>query len=117
MLYVPVIPHREDPPSPRTRELADLLGRVIQEYEKSHPSVTGREVRAALEIAVRGSRSGAAGGRQAALVGVAIAGAAAGVFAWFAAQGGNSEAAPVAILTGILALVAVLVVIRRTRGG
>lgn len=117
MLFVPVIPHHEDPPSPRTRELADLLGRVIQEYEKGHPSVTGREVRAALEIAVRGSRSGAVGGREAVLAGLAIAAAAAGVFVWVAAHGGSAQALPTGIAAMLVAIGAVVVVVKRARGG
>jgi hypothetical protein len=118
VLYVPVIPHREDPPSPRTRELADLLGRVIQDYEKDHPSVTGREVRAALEIAVRGARSGVMGSREVAL-GVAVAAAVAGVFVWLAGQGGSPAASPiaVAVVMALVAAVAVALLARRARGG
>lgn len=59
MLYVPVVPYvPHDPPSPRTRELAGLLSRVIDEYEKHHPAVTGTEIRAAINLAARGSKAG-----------------------------------------------------------
>jgi hypothetical protein len=39
--------------------LADLLGRVIEEYEKHHPSVTGAEVRDALRMAAVSSKAAA----------------------------------------------------------
>lgn len=52
MSYVPiVIPHTPQPPSPRTRELAGILSKVLDEYQKAHPSVTGAEMRAAIRIA------------------------------------------------------------------
>jgi predicted lipid-binding transport protein (Tim44 family) len=72
--YVPIVPTvTPEAPSRQTRELADLLGRVIQEYEKAHPTVTGREVGQALQLAKRAS-SKAAGGEQAALVAALVGG-------------------------------------------
>jgi hypothetical protein len=52
MLYVPIIPPATvQPPSPRTRELAELLARVTEEYTKAHPATTEAEVRQALRMA------------------------------------------------------------------
>ena len=52
MTYVPIVTTpTQQQPSRQTRELADLLGRVIQEYEKAHPTVSGAEVRHALQLA------------------------------------------------------------------
>lgn len=53
MMYVPIVPpiSTGQPPSPRTRELAALLAKVVQEYRNSHPAVTGAEVREALRLA------------------------------------------------------------------
>lgn len=52
MSYIPiVIPVTPNPPSPRTSELAGLLGQVLEEYQKAHPSVTGAEMREAIQIA------------------------------------------------------------------
>ena len=116
MLYVPVIPHRPDP-SPRARELADLLGKVLDEYEKYHPSLTAREVRAALEIAARRSRSATLASREAVMAGVALAMAAAGAAVLFARGGGGPGTAPVGIVLAIIVLVAVIVLARRASGG
>ncbi len=60
MLYVPIIVPTSTPPSPRSRELADLLARVIHEYETHHPSVTGAEVRDAVRLAAQSSSKGSA---------------------------------------------------------
>ncbi len=119
MLYVPMIPHHQDPPSPRTRELADLLGKVLEEYEKYHPSVTGREVRAAFAIAARRSRSPASASREIALVGVALAIVIMGVGIWVAAGGPETLPAVIvsAVVLGIIALVAGIVLAWRARGG
>ena len=42
MIFVPVVTP-PTPPSPRTRELAGLLGQVVQEYTKAHPATTRAE--------------------------------------------------------------------------
>ena len=52
MSYVPIVPSTyAPPPSPRTRELAELLGKVLEEYSNAHPAVTKSEVRAAIRMA------------------------------------------------------------------
>jgi len=116
MLYVPFVPPAATPPSPRTRELADLLGRVIEEYEKHHPAVTGPEVRAAVRMAAeRSSRSSFPQLRVA--VGVAAAVLAAGLFALLAANEGRMPQTAVPVLAIVLALFAVLVVVAMAKRG
>ena len=53
MSYIPIVmpPTTPQPPSPRTRELAEILAKVLEEYQKAHPSVTGAELRAAIRLA------------------------------------------------------------------
>ena len=53
MAYVPVVvpPTNQPPPSPRTRELAGLLTKVLDEYTKAHPAVSKAEIRAAFRMA------------------------------------------------------------------
>jgi hypothetical protein len=53
MTYVPVVvpPTNSPPPSPRTRELAGLLTKVLDEYTKAHPAVTKAEIRTAFRMA------------------------------------------------------------------
>ena len=118
MLYVPVIPPHQQPPSPRTRELADLPTRAIEEYERYHPNLSGAEVRAALQMASMRSSKGVPA-RVWALAGGLVALALGGVFAFVAANGGQvrGDAIPmVAVAVAVLgALVAV--VVAKNRGG
>lgn len=53
MTYVPIVSPTvtAQPPSPRTRELAGLVSKVVDEYTKAHPNTSGAEVRAALKLA------------------------------------------------------------------
>ena len=53
MSYIPIVipPTTPQPPSPRTRELAEILAKVLEEYQKAHPAVTGAEMREAMQIA------------------------------------------------------------------
>lgn len=53
MAYVPITTTTASaqPPSPRTRELAGLLTKVVDEYTNAHPSTSKAEVRAALKLA------------------------------------------------------------------
>ena len=59
MTYVPIVP--PTPTSPRTRELADQLARVMAEFEQTHPSVTRAEKRQAARLALEATRSSDAG--------------------------------------------------------
>jgi hypothetical protein len=115
MLYV-FIPPPPTPPSPRTRELAGLLGRVIEEYEKHHPAVTGPEVRAAVRMAVESSsRKGSPDLRIA--VGVAAALVVASLFVLLAANEGQMPQAAVPMVAIAVALFAVLVVVAMVKRG
>lgn len=117
MTYVPVPPTNHAALSPRTRELADLLGRVIQEYEKHHPEISDREIYSALNLAGRYSRTSVATRRTiligAALMGVLAAGL--GVFAQLRSDHGEA-AVPVMLITLVTILaVAVVFVVRAGR--
>ena len=98
--------------------MASLLGRVIEEYEKHHPAVTGSEVREAVRLAVQqSSRKGSSNVRL--LAGLSAGVAVGGIFAFVAANHGQmpGDAVPmvgVAVAVfGVLALVAML----KARGG
>jgi hypothetical protein len=104
VLFVPVVPPQ--PPSPRTRELADLLTRAIEEYEKYHPGVSGQEVRAALQLAARSSRKA---GPDPRMVGAATALAVLlSGFVVVALKGGDAGVGPVPIVAMALAVFAVV---------
>ena len=115
MTYVPIVVPTQAEPSRQTRELADLLGRVVQEYEKAHPTVSGPEVAEALQLAKQASTK--AGGNQAAVVmagvGLVVLMVGLGVF-FLAAQGGGIDfrsyatmiaVVGLAVVAGIVALV------------
>ena len=89
MTYIPIVPTPPAPPSRQTQELADLLGRVVQEYEKAHPTVTGPEVSEALQLAKRASTK--AGGDPTAMVLALVGGVVltVGLGVFFLAQRGS----------------------------
>jgi len=98
--------------------LADLLGRVIEEYEEHHPAVTGSEVREAVRLAImRSARTGSGSVRI--LAGVSAAAAVAGIFAFVAANQGQVPKTAVPMVAVVLALFAVLfaVAVVKRRGG
>jgi predicted lipid-binding transport protein (Tim44 family) len=111
MAYIPPVPHSpSSPPSPRTRELAALLTKVLEEYRKSHPSTTDAEVRSAVRLAQLASRSGNPAAPLALSLGLGllVAGLLAGLLFYRSAGGGAPDSwAPVAILI-VLVLLGVL---------
>ncbi len=119
MLYVPVVPYvPHDPPSPRTRELAGLLSRVIDEYENHHPAVTGTEIRAAINLPPEAPGPAPVEAR-------AVAGVLAGFLVllggvgFFLARGGSIdvESIPmVAVSVAILALLVGIVLVKKASG-
>jgi hypothetical protein len=101
--------------------LAELLSRVIREYESHHPAVTGAEVRDAIRLAAQSSRKGAqgAGLRVALAAGLALF-VAAGVLFLIQARGRGLEGAAdiplvAAVLVGVV-LIAVLAAVKASRG-
>ena len=117
MLFVPVTPTvtSSPPPSPRVRELAQLLNKVVDEYSAAHPSVSRTEIQQAIRLA---QASAPGGSRPAALVvmatlGVLVAGLFLGLF--LLADGGNVDfqgIAPIAIAVVILFLGVALMVVK-----
>jgi hypothetical protein len=117
MTYVPIVtPPASTPPSPRTRELADLLAKVLEEYTKAHPATTRAEIRAAVSLAAR--RAGPGGSKPAAALGLSLGlGIAAFVLGLvFLERGGGVEIGPVLpmiVLALIIFLALTLIAIRR----
>jgi hypothetical protein len=90
--------------------LADLLGRVIDEYEKHHPSVSPAEVREALSMAAQASAPGDP--RAAAALISAVTVLLIGAFMYMALRGGDPpEAVP--LIAGIAAIIAVAFVLKQ----
>jgi len=104
--YVPIVVPQQAEPSRQTRELADLLGRVVQEYEKAHPTVTGPEVSEALQLAKRASTKAA--GSETMAIKLALVGGVtlmAGLVLFFAMQrGGGLDIANVQVMVAVVAL-------------
>ncbi len=121
MTFVPIVtPPPNVPVSPRTRELASLLGQVLEEYQKAHPATTRNEVRAAMRMA---QVSGGPGASPLVLkltlaLGLLVAGVLAGVFV-FLRQGGDmswGESVPmVAVALGVFLLMLVVLVVKGSR--
>jgi len=51
MVYVPSVHSSSNPPSPRARELATQLERVIRDFQSSYPDTRPADVQRAIEIA------------------------------------------------------------------
>jgi hypothetical protein len=114
MTYVPVVTP-PTPPSPRTRELAGLLAKVLEEYTKAHPATTRAEIRAAVRMAQMST-----GGNQATVatvislvLGLVVMFLAMGLFYFRSA--GETEmtvALPIIIVAVILVLLLAMFVVR-----
>lgn len=116
MMYVPIVPHTPMPPlSPRTRELAGILSKVLDEYMKAHPKATKAEIKAAIRMANQSVGPGGNALGLALSVGLGVLMAVLGL-GFFVFQGGAGEidfrsAMPMIVISLIigLGLVAVLV--------
>lgn len=114
MTYVPiVIQTPTPPPSPRTRELAGLLTKVLEEYKKAHPTTTNNEVKAAIRLAQLSSRSGnpAAPAAAALVLGLLMAALAGGFF--FFRANGNVEITSVMpmLVIGLIILIGLMAIL------
>lgn len=123
MTYVPIVTPTNAPPlSPRTRELAGLITKVMDEYTKAHPATTKAEIRAAVRMA----QASAGGGPSnvAALLslslGLGVAALTFGLFFFRSAGGGGAdgpEIGPVLpmIIMALIVLLGLVMVIAKRR--
>jgi hypothetical protein len=114
ILYVPVVVPPQVP-SRQARELSELLDRVIKDYERTHSSVTPREIREALTLTQQ--KTGSMGApRTAALAAGLVAALVAGVVAFASAGGisfqGGLPWIQIAIV-GVLVVTVLVVLLRR----
>lgn len=114
MTYVPIVTPSpaSTPPSPRTRELAGLLTRVVEEYSAAHPGVTQAEIRQAIQITQLSARGGS---RNASLVVMLVVGLLVGglTLGLFVAEGGGLpwEGAFPVLIFAIILLVALAMIV------
>jgi len=115
ILYVPVVVPPQ-PPSRQAQELAELLSRVVSEYEQTHSSITPGEVQQALMLAQQRS-SGAGVARP--LVAVALGLAVALGIAVMVLAGGSGVSREAVLpwlelgIVGVLVVTVVVVLLRR----
>jgi hypothetical protein len=116
MTFIPTAPVSSGtPPSPRTRELAGLLGRVLEEYRKNHPSLTPGEIRSAFRLAYRASGGGDLAARRALVLGLAVMVALLGLGSFLFSASEAQEFAlvlPLVIMVIVILLLVVLVLVR-----
>ena len=107
MSYVPIVPSTYvPPPSPRTRELSELLAKVLDEYTKAHPATSRAEIRAAIRMAQMSAgpdKTNVALGISLAL-GLGVAMLTLGLF-FFRSTGGDLEIGPVFPMIIMVAIV------------
>jgi len=89
MVFVPV-PHQPPRPSPRVQELSDQLGKVIEDYERRFPNLSGAEIRQAAQLAVQRKASGSPVNRYAVTMAAGLAAFVAGL-TLFLVQSGSLE--------------------------
>ena len=115
MVFIPPASSPTVPPSHRTREMANLLTRVLEEYRKSHPATTDAEIRAAVRLAQLASRSGnqAVPAILAVSIGLLVAGVLAG-FLFFRSAGGVEigTGSPMIIMGVVFVLLVFLMAIK-----
>jgi hypothetical protein len=115
---IPFVPVVVPPPTPsrQAQELADLVNRVVSEYEQTHSSITPAEVQQALMMAQQRSQ-GAVGARR--LVAVALGGAfalGAGILAFARGSGVPFDVILPWLelgVVGVLVIAVVVVLLRR----
>ena len=112
MSYVPIVVPPPQPPSPRTRELADRMARLIVEFEGQYPTATRAEVREAARLALQATNRGSSVAPVAAVVlGTLALGAGIGVY-FLSVEGGLERLPPPALLVAsVIGLAAVLAVV------
>jgi hypothetical protein len=112
MAFVPVSTPPTYPPSPRTRELAGLLSKVLEEYTRAHPSVTKAEIRSAIRMAQMsaGPDRGKVAVLLALALGIGVAGLLMGLLLYQGAEGGGSGTMSSMVIAAVIALVAVMMV-------
>lgn len=120
MVFVPhVIYHRSaQEMSPRAVELARRIAEAVEAYRSAHPDLTATELQQAFLKASSEARPGASGesGARAALLSVAMGLAVAlglGVFLLLREPGGGTPWPVLAVMIGMIALAAVMIVVKR----
>jgi len=109
MSYVPIIvPTNAPPPSPRTRELANLLGQVLDEYTKANPATTSAEIRDAVRMARAATGKGSANVAAGVSVGIGLVVAMLVLGLVFFQSAGEFEIGPILPMI-IMALIIVLI--------
>jgi hypothetical protein len=121
MAFIPVsTPPTVTALSPRSRELAELLAKVLDEYTKAHPATTHAEIRAAVRMAqmsAGGAQSKVAVGLTFGL-GLGVMFLVLGLFYFRSAGGGGGEGMEIGpvlpvIIMAIIALLGVVMVIAK----
>ena len=122
MTYVPIVTPPTSPPplSPRTRELSNLLTKVLDEYQKAHPKTTSTEMRQALRIAASaaGSDRTVVATSIALVLGLLLAAGGLFAFLFMGSSGEQSfrEAVPMIAIGIMVFMIMLIVIIKRNAG-
>lgn len=118
MSYVPIIvPTNAPPPSPRTRELANLLGQVLDEYTKANPATTSAEIRAAYRMAQAATGKGSANIAAGVSVGIGLLVAMLGLGLVYFRSAGEIEIGPIfpMIIMALIVLIGLVAIVVNRR--
>ena len=119
MSYIPIVPLSDRTKvSPRARELATQIEKVVQDFRRSYPDTRPGDVQEALRVAAGGSDSVPESRRVLALTLAGGVAALVGVLFFLRESGGGGASglpgdAMLWVVTGVIVLVAVAVMTRR----
>jgi hypothetical protein len=112
MAFVPFV--QPPPPSPRAYELGGRLKETIDGFRQENPSITGTEIKQAMDLARRGT--GAGSQMIAIAIGVALLLLGLLAFLYFERQSGEANSIPMtAVVMGAMVVILVLKVFLRNR--
>lgn len=122
MVFIPVVPHRPTPASPRALDLARRLKDEVDKFERQYPGTSREELRAAAAIAIGEDATAKVPPRRA--IGAAAAGIIAalgglGIVTQVSRPDGGAPGVPAALIAVVVACLAIIVsaVLRSHRQG
>ena len=119
MVFIPVVPHRPVPHSPRALDLARRLKDEVEKFEKQYPGTSREDLRVAAAIAIGDDSPARVPPRRAiaaAVTGIVAALGLLGVVVEFSQREGGASGLPVAAMAVAVACVAIIVAaVLRTR--
>ncbi len=119
MVFIPVVPHRPTPTSPRALDLARRLKDEVEKFERQYPGTSREDLRAAAAIAIGDDSPAKVPPRRAiaaAVTGIIAALGGLGLVVEASERAGGTPAVPViAVAIGVACAAIILAAVVRSR--